>query len=137
MADDQSRQLITVLASSTTVAEKAALLAWATQLLEIRGSLLSPTQKVREALTITAKGAVVWPAVKILSREFKRIGWNDRSLAGRFGMAGAAVGAAVFGGQGAGIAALGTAIGIPLWVVIGSGAAFAGTLIEEFARRDH
>ena len=51
----------------------------------------------------------------------------------KLGLGGAAVGLAVFGGQGAGIAALGTAIGVPLWVVFGAGAAFLGVLYEEIA----
>jgi hypothetical protein len=61
----------------------------------------------------------------------KRLAWDDRGLNVRLGMGGAAVGIALFGGQGAGIAALGTAIGVPLWVVFGAGAAFLGVLYEE------
>ena len=38
-------------------------------------------------------------------------------------------------GQGAGIAALGTAIGVPLWVVFGAGAAFLGEIYERFTGR--
>ena len=45
------------------------------------------------------------------------------------------MGIALFGSQSAGIAALGTAIGVPLWVVLGAGAAFANSLIEELKRR--
>jgi hypothetical protein len=37
-------------------------------------------------------------------------------------------------GQGAGIAALGGAIGLPLWVVFGAGGAFLGVLIEEIRK---
>jgi hypothetical protein len=53
----------------------------------------------------------------------------------KLGLSTAAVGVAIFGGQGAGIAALGTAIGVPLWAVLGSGAAFADVIIEEFGRK--
>ncbi len=124
-----------MIAKSTTELEKDALAAWATQLLEIRTSTISPTQKARQAIVLTSKAAIIWPAAKILSRELKRLGWDDRSWAARLGFGGAALGLAVFGGQGAGIAALGTAIGVPLWVVLGSGAAFAGVLVEEFSRK--
>jgi len=46
----------------------------------------------------------------------------------------AAIAAVAFSGKGAGIAALGGAIGVPLWVVLGAGGAFAGVLIEEIQR---
>jgi hypothetical protein len=39
------------------------------------------------------------------------------------------------GGQGAGVAALGTAVGVPLWVVFGAGATFLGVLYEEITRK--
>jgi hypothetical protein len=54
---------------------------------------------------------------------------------GPLGSGGAAVGVALFGGQSAGIAALGTAIGVPLWVVFGAGAAFAKSLHSELGRK--
>jgi hypothetical protein len=61
----------------------------------------------------------------------KRLAWDDRSVKARFGLSGAAIAALAFGGQGAGIVALGTGIGVPLWVVFGAGAAFLGVLYEE------
>lgn len=72
--------------------------------------------------------------VKILAQETKRLGWDERGTKSRFGIAGAGIGLAVFGGQGAGIAALGGAIGVPLWVVLGAGAYFAPVLIDELAK---
>jgi hypothetical protein len=42
---------------------------------------------------------------------------------------------ATVGGAGAGIAALGGAIGVPLWVLFGAGAAFAGAIVDEVAAR--
>jgi hypothetical protein len=134
--DHRYHKLVAVIANSTTEPEKDALAAWATQLLDIRTSSLSPAQKARKAISLTSKASVVWPAMKILSRELRRLGWQDRGWAARFGIGGAAVGLALFGGHGAGIAALGTAVGVPLWVVLGSGAAFAGVMVDEFTRRD-
>jgi hypothetical protein len=96
---------------------------------------LPPLQKAKQAVSLTVNSKIVWPTVKILARELQRLGWNDRSWAARLGGIGATVGIAVFGGQAAGVAALGTAIGVPLWVVLGSGAAFAGVLVEEFTRQ--
>jgi hypothetical protein len=51
-------------------------------------------------------------------------------------MSGAVAGVALFGGKAAGIAALGTAIAVPLWIVLGAGGAFAGVLIEIIEGRD-
>jgi hypothetical protein len=97
-----------------------------------------PSVTVTARMVSTEPGAghgVVLPAVKIIARETKRLGWDDRSLPGRLGIGGAAVGLALFGGQGAGVAALGTAVGVPLWVVFGAGATFLGVLYEEITRK--
>ena len=125
------RQLAVRIAEVATDAERLALRDWAIALLEIKASQVPAARKAQQAIALTHRSKVVWPVVKMLGRDIKRLGWEERSLAGRLGMGGAAVGLAAFGGHGAGIAALGTAIGVPLWVVVGSGAAFAGVLIEE------
>ncbi len=134
MDEVRNRQIVVALAATTTDDEKIALSNWASQLLEIRSLPLPAVAKATRAIRLTANRAVLWPAMKLVAQELKKVGWSERSYAGRFGLAGATVGAAVFGGHGAGIAALGTAIGVPLWIVIGSGAAFAGVLIDEFNR---
>ncbi|KQP30603.1 hypothetical protein ASF49_13955 [Methylobacterium sp. Leaf104] len=85
------------------------------------------------ALTFASKA--VWPVVKIIGRQTKRVTWDDRSTTARFGLGGAIAGAVLFGGQSAGIAALGTAVGVPLWVVLGAGASFANVLREELSRK--
>jgi hypothetical protein len=135
MEDESGRQMIVAIARSTNESEKMALASWAQRLLEIRGQDISKIRKAKLAVQETAQRGIIIPAIKILARDIKKYGWDERSKAGRFGLAGAGIGVALFGGQGAGIAALGTAIGVPLWVVIGSGAAFAGVLVEEFGRR--
>jgi hypothetical protein len=108
---------------------------WATGLVEIRrggGSLMS---KAKAAMALTMSRKVVWPAIEMTAQATKRFGWDERSKVQRMGIGGIAAGLALFGGANAGIAALGTAIAVPLWVVTGSGAAFAGVLIEEVKRR--
>lgn len=60
----------------------------------------------------------------MISRQTKRLAWDQRSTTARLGLGGAAIGADVLGGQNAGIAALGTAVGVPLWIVTGAGAPF-------------
>jgi len=37
----------------------------------------------------------------------------------------------------AGLAAFGTAISVPLWIVLGAGGAFAGMIIDEVAKSSH
>ncbi|MDR1995313.1 hypothetical protein [Azonexus sp.] len=89
-------------------------------LLSTYNSSLPGIAKVKQAATLTGKS-------------LKELGWDNRGLSGRLGIATAIATAIIFGGQGAGIAALGTAIGVPLWVVFGAGAAFLGEIYENFA----
>lgn len=71
----------------------------------------------------------------MVGRELKRLGWDERGLKGRLGVGGAATGLLLFGSQGAGIAALGTAFAVPLWVVFGAGATFIGVLYDEITSK--
>ena len=130
----EQRSVALRVASSASVQEREALLLWMVGLLQIRESSLTNVQKAKQALQLTSRSKVVWPAVKILGQEVKRLGWDERGIKSRFGIVGAGIGLALFGGQGAGIAALGTAIGVPLWVVLGAGAYFAPVLIEELTK---
>ena len=128
---ETEKQLAMRIASAATSDEKDALRLWIERLLALKTSSLSAAQKAKQAVVLTARSDVVLPTLKIIAREVKRHGWDERSLKGRLGIGGSAVGLALFGGQGAGIAALGTAIGVPLWVVFGAGATFLGVLYEE------
>ena len=134
MADQSSetqKQLATKIIAATNSTEKEALRVWIERLLALRASDVSIAQKTKQAISLTIESKVILPTVKIIGREIKRLAWDERGLKSRLSLGGAAVGVALFGGQGAGIAALGTAIGVPLWVVFGAGAAFAGVLYEE------
>jgi len=135
VSDESEQRAVAVrIAASATETEREALLQWMVALLQIRQSTLSSVQKTKQALQLTARSKVIWPIVKMLAKEVKRFGWDDRGIKSRFGIAGAGIGLALFGSQGAGIAALGTAIGVPLWVVLGAGAYFAPVLIEELSK---
>lgn len=127
---DRQKQLIVRIASTANTAEKEAIRLWIEKLLAIRASNLSSAQKAKQAIAATGSSHVVLPTVKMLAREIKRLTWDERSRKGRMGLGGAAVGLALFGGKGAGIAALGTAVGVPLWVVFGAGAMFLTDLYE-------
>lgn len=133
--DETSKKAALTIVEKATPSELQAISQWAYGLLEIRDKPLSKLDKARQAIRLTLSSNIVWPTVKIVASKVKEVGWDNRSRTGRFGIAGAATGIALFGGQSAGIAALGTAIGVPLWIVLGAGASFANLLVEEVARR--
>ena len=128
---EKQKQLAVRIAATATPIEKEALRVWIERLLALKASSLPAVQKAKQALAITANSNVVLPTVKMIARETKRLAWDERGPKGRLGLSGAAVGFALFGGQGAGVAALGTAISVPLWVVFGAGGTFLGALYEE------
>lgn len=109
---------------------------WASDLLNVRESGAWRLSKIKAAIAITLKGRVIWPAIKIAALKTKQIGWDNRGRTARLFTIVSAVSVGLFGGQNAGIAALGTAVAVPIWVVLGSGAAFANLLIEEISRRN-
>ncbi|TCR75643.1 hypothetical protein EV561_1212 [Rhizobium sp. BK376] len=118
-----------------TGAQGEALRGWLIALLELRERDMPKLLKAKEAIAITAKSKVIWPLVSIIGKEMKRLGWDERTSSQRWGLGGAAAGIALFGGQGAGIAALGTAVGVPLWIVLGAGSMFARTVLGELAKK--
>ncbi|TIN92447.1 MAG: hypothetical protein E5Y06_23330 [Mesorhizobium sp.] len=135
MEENRYRQLAVRIAQEATPAQADALQAWALKLLELRNSDLPVHRKAKRAITATISSKVIWPVVKIVASQTKSLGWDNRTTAQRLGLGAAAVGVALFGGQSAGIAALGGAVGVPLWVVLGAGSMFARYLYEELALR--
>jgi len=131
--DSRARSLALVVVDQASAAQKSALLRWAETMMQIRSSDLSIFEKAKRSIVVTANSETILPLVKFAAAEVKRMGWTDRSFPARLSI-GAAVTALTLSGSGAGIAALGTAIGLPLWVVFGAGGAFAGVIIDE-ARR--
>jgi len=133
LVKQESKQLATEVVKSSSAEELSALEVWAEELLAIRNSNLSVFRKTKRAVEATLQRKVIFPIVKNFSTELKRVGWDERSWAARLLGAGVLAAIAV-GGQGAGIAALGGAIGVPLWIVFGAGGAFAGTLLDEIQK---
>lgn len=117
--------------ANTSRTEQEALRTWAGSLIALHESTLPAKHKAREAIQITYRAKVIWPMLKVIARQMKKHGWDDRSVSQRLGMSGAGMTMAVFGSANAGIAALGGAVGVPLWVVFGAGAMFARHLYEE------
>jgi hypothetical protein len=119
---------------SSTKAEAAALAAYFEQLLTIRRSSMSVQEKLRLAVNQTIDGKLILPLFTVIAREVQAI-WGRVSLPAQFGIMAGAAALAAFGRAGAGIATLGTAVGVPLWIVAGSGGALAGTFLELFHAR--
>lgn len=149
--------LATRVAQSATAEQKAALIPWLEKLLDLKHARdVSPVKKAAVALRLTADSKVILPLLKIIAHEagfaefdgkeikFKNtkaiLGsllrfWDRQSLPSKLGVSASVVAMALFGSQGAGIAAMGTAIGVPLWVVFGAGGAWAGIMLEQLTGR--
>jgi hypothetical protein len=131
MRDDVPHTLVRRLDESLTDDERVRFVGWARGLLALRESGAPVLERAREALRLTRVAGVVVPVLRSSGRGIVRVAWRDRTWAARFAFGGMAVAAAAYGGKSAGIAALGTAVGVPLWVVFGAGGAFAGVLADE------
>ncbi len=116
--------------------EREALMRFLEDLLRIRASDASSTEKLKQTANAMRGATKLWPVLREMGGILKQHAWNGRSSPTRWGMMGAAGALAVFGSQGMGIAAFGGAIGLPLWIVFGAGAALAKSMINNL-RRDH
>ncbi|MGO8468001.1 hypothetical protein AB9F45_25930 [Rhizobium leguminosarum] len=136
MEDNGSqKKLAIVIAGSASRAEADALRDWARLLIDLKDENISAAAKARKAISLTASSKVILPAMKIISGQAKKHGWDNRTSTQRLGIAAAAGAFAMFPGANAGIAALGGAIGVPLWAVFGGGSMFLKVLYDELAKR--
>lgn len=117
--------------------ERQATLLWAQELAALANDkTVSNAFRAGAAVRVTVNRKIVWPFLREILRALKQLGWNERGLKARLAMSAGAISAVAFGGQAAGIAALGGAIGVPLWLVFAGGGALLGAVIEELRRRD-
>lgn len=116
--------------AKATPKERQALMSWLHKLAKIRDSGGSLAGRSVEAVRCTLASEATWPLVKVLFAELTRVGWSQRSSKWRAFLGGSGAGLLLFGSQGAGIAALGGAIGVPLWLVVGGGATLLDTFIK-------
>lgn len=135
VTDNKQRQFAITLVKSASQRERDELAAWLEKLLNIRNASLSIPQKIKNAFKATREHKILWPLLKLVFRETKRGLWDERSTKSRYGIVGVSAGILFFGGQSAGLAALGGAIAVPLWIVFGAGATFAGYVLEEISRK--
>ncbi len=136
MKEELSNQqkIVTLIAESISDVEREPIKLWLQGILEIHNSDVSKTMKAKNALNITIRNKILWPVIKLISRKVKLHTWDNRSKAMRRSYGVAALAIALLGNQAAGIAALGGAIGIPLWMVFGGGALFAQMLYIELSK---
>lgn len=113
--------------------EQALFKNWLEALLLIKASDMSRVKKIKAALNSTVESKAVWPLIKLMAAQVRKHGWDERGSRTRWATVASAVGIVFFGGQSAGIVALGGGIGVPLWVVFGGGAAFAKVLLDEIS----
>ncbi|WP_163882641.1 hypothetical protein [Rhizobium laguerreae] len=132
---DGHKQLAITIAGSASRAEADALRDWARLLIDLKDEKISAAAKARKAISLTASSKVILPAMKIISAQAKKHGWDNRTSTQRLGIAAAAGASAVFPGAHAGIAALGGAVGVPLWMVFGGGSMFLKVLYDELRKR--
>lgn len=123
----QESDAIDILVLKTSDEEKLQLLSFINELIAIREQDISKGKKIKQTLIMYKKSKDVWPLVK----NVKALLWDNRSTSTKIGL-GVVVATAAFMPGNAGIAAFGTAVGVPLWVVIGSGYAFAKLAAEKF-----
>src|SRR5262249_21011647 len=107
--------------------------AWIEGLLDLRAKRMPFRTKVKKILHLTHAHIDLLPIIKELATGLKRVGWDDRGWAARLALSASAYSLIAFGGSGAGIAAFGGAIGLPLWIVFGASGAFAGMMIDELS----
>ncbi|MDX6804913.1 hypothetical protein [Terrihabitans rhizophilus] len=131
-----ARDLAVRIAQSASIPERDALNAWVSRLLQVRASSGNPAVKAKDALAATMDRHLLWPALRTIAREIRRLGWDERGAAARVGLLGAAAAIALSGSGAVSIAALGTTVGVPLWIVFGGrGGTFAKALQEELELR--
>jgi hypothetical protein len=126
-----ARKIVSETVSQMTDQERAEVLDWANRsLVVVENKELTRTQKLIELRKVHPSKAAL-RIIAALARLTKSKVWDNQSWARRLGIAGLATGAAVFGSKAAGVAALGSAIGVPLALITGAGATVLGVIIDE------
>lgn len=118
------------LVDETAPEERITLLAWLVELLTIRASDATAGLKFARAIRATTRRRTVVTILRTVGRPLVRLAWTDRSWKARLAGIGITLSALVWPGQSAGLALLGTAVAVPLWIVFGSGALVAGWTID-------
>jgi hypothetical protein len=131
------REIARSVVALATPAQRLCLFTWAQEIIAIRESNLPAQAKLRRAIAASANVDLLVPVLQRMLAEMKSVGyrskrllWDDRGWAARLALIGITAGSLGFGSQAAGIAALGRAVAVPLWFLLGSGGAFLGVLVD-------
>ena len=135
--DEKEKQglVIQSVVSRLSTEDRSRLSAWVEKIQEISKSEGSYAARGMQAVRTTLDSKVAWPAIRVLFDELKAHGWSERSMAQRAAMATIVGTVVATGGAGAGIAAMGGAIGVPLWLLTGTGAYALAKLVDELRRK--
>ncbi len=131
----QFTQIIHRILADITPAQGMALHQWASQLLMLRKSTTSGPEKFQAIIQLTKDAKILIPLIKKIFVELKRTGWDESSWKSRLGMGATLWASLIVGKAAAGIALLGGAIAVPLWIVFGTGDKFVKALITELKKR--
>jgi hypothetical protein len=125
------RKAISAAREKLDASQKQAVIRLFRRLLEVRDMEASAGDKLRKAIPDEQDAKSALDALQSSASQIKDLAWDDRTWPARVGIGAATVVAATVAGQSAGLALLGTAIAIPLWVVFGNGHDFAGALVTD------
>ncbi len=128
---DKNRRIARTAISELDAGQREILAGYAKRLLALREKELPTQAKVIDAIDYTADKRVLGVLTRGSGRLIAKHAWKDRSWPGRIGLGAAGLLGLMAAGQGAALAVLGTAIGVPMWMVFGSGDRFAEILIDE------
>ncbi|MDH3298358.1 MAG: hypothetical protein OEM96_08815 [Gemmatimonadota bacterium] len=125
------RKAISAAREKLDESQKHAVIRLFRRLLDVRELDASAADKLRKAIPDEQDAKSALDALQSSASQIKDLAWDDRTWPARVGIGAATVVAATVAGQGAGLALLGTAIAIPLWVVFGNGNEFAAALVAD------
>ncbi|NMN56433.1 hypothetical protein FHT36_000311 [Xanthobacter sp. SG618] len=134
--ESKTRSAVRRMLENSSAEERENLRLWSKAIIEIYKSDASAFQKSKKAMTVTYSSKTILPLLRALGSYARRHAWDGRGPAMKLGLGGAAAGVLFFGFQGAGIAAFGTAVGVPLFFLTGAVFAVAGVVWQEIAGKD-
>lgn len=132
--ESNMRKVVSVATKELSFEEKEKILNWAKKsLVVIENKQLTKIEKLK-ALKKIKTSRVVTIFVLTLIRLIKNKTWTNQTWARRFGFAGITLGTMIFGSQAAGVATMGSGVGVSLALISTVGATFVGVLIDELSK---
>ncbi len=110
--------------------EAQLLMGWVRGLRDIAQSELRGRRKLAAQLALLRDSKAAWPLVKVIGRALKIVAWDARSWKLRLGVMAVVATFVAVGNAGACIVPLEGGIGLPLWVLVGSGGVLVGLLAD-------